>query len=114
MLISDWSSDVCSSDLKVIQVPMRVPQVNAEDVRAYIYSLFVAESASAQLPLVQSHLMDALQGSWDGKTFTRDEVDKLAGSPDGLRDKLAVADRLAPILTRSEEGGVGNDGGRTG
>lgn len=84
---------------KVIQVPMRVPQVNAEDVRAYIYSLFVAETASAKLPVVQAHLMEALQGSWEGKTFTRDEIDELAGNPDGLRDKLAVADRLAPILT---------------
>lgn len=83
---------------KVIQVPMRVPQVGIEDVRAYMYSLFVSRAAAGRLPDVQAHLLSALQGSWDGKTFSRDEVDDLAGNPSGLRDALAVADRLAPIL----------------
>lgn len=83
---------------KVIQVPMRVPQVGIEDVRAYMYSLFVSRAAPDRLGAVQTHLLAALQGSWDGKTFSRDEVDTLAGSPSGLRDNLAVADRLAPIL----------------
>lgn len=83
---------------KVIQVPMRVPQVGIEDVRAYMYSLFVSRAAPARLSQVQMHLLAALQGSWKGTTFTRDEVDDLAGNPPGLRDTLAVADRLAPIL----------------
>lgn len=83
---------------KVIQVPMRVPQVGIEDVRAYMYSLFVSRAAPARLAGVQTHLLAALQGSWKGATFTRDEVDGLAGNPPGLRDALAVADRLAPIL----------------
>jgi len=83
---------------KVIQVPMRVPQVGIEDVRAYMYSLFVSRAAPARLPQVQTHLLAALQGSWKGATFTRAEVDDLAGNPPGLRDTLAVADRLAPIL----------------
>jgi predicted KAP-like P-loop ATPase len=83
---------------KVIQVPMRVPQVGIEDVRAYMYSLFVSRAAPDRLAAVQAHLLAALQGSWEGKTFSRDEVDALAGNPPGLRDHLAVADRLAPIL----------------
>lgn len=83
---------------KVIQVPMRVPQVGIEDVRAYMYSLFVSLAAPARLAAVQAHLLAALQGNWKGATFTRDEVDELAGSPAGLRDALVVADRLAPIL----------------
>jgi predicted KAP-like P-loop ATPase len=83
---------------KVIQVPMRVPQVGIEDVRAYMYSLFVSRAAPGRLAEVQAHLLAALQGSWKGSTFTRDEVDDLAGNPAGLRDTLSVADRLAPIL----------------
>lgn len=83
---------------KVIQVPMRVPRIGTEDVRAYMYSLFVASLAKDKLPAVQSHLLKALQESWQGKTFTRDEVDALAGKPPGLLDALAVCDRMAPIL----------------
>jgi predicted KAP-like P-loop ATPase len=48
---------------KVIQVPMRVPQVGAEDVRAYMYSLFVSVQAPAKLLDVQKYLLDALQTS---------------------------------------------------
>jgi predicted KAP-like P-loop ATPase len=83
---------------KVIQVPMRVPQVGAEDVRAYMYSLFACRYASERLSAVQAHLLNALQNSWQGQTFTRDEVDSLAGKPAGLLDALSVCDRLAPIL----------------
>ena len=83
---------------KVIQVPMRVPQVGAEDVRAYMYSLFVALHAPTKLAEVQSYLLDALQNGWSGKTFDKDKVNELAGKPADLLDTLAVCDRLAPIL----------------
>ena len=83
---------------KVIQVPMRVPQVGSEDVRAYMYSLFVSTYAPDKLPAVQEKLLKALQESWQGAEFTRDEINTLAGQPEGLLDALAVSDRLAPIL----------------
>jgi len=83
---------------KVIQVPMRVPQVGAEDVRAYMYSLFVGLHAPDKLDVVQAHLMDALQRGWAGATFNRKQISKLAGEPADLLDALAVSDRLAPIL----------------
>src|SRR5450432_2350115 len=53
---------------KVIQVPLRVPQTGAEDVRAYMYSLFVALFAKGKLPQVQVVLLQSLQESWQGKT----------------------------------------------
>lgn len=83
---------------KVIQVPLRVPQVGAQDLRAYMYSLFVGLMSPDALPKVQGHLMKALQNAWKGETFNRDEVLKLAGGHKELPDSLAVADRLAPIL----------------
>ena len=83
---------------KVIQVPLRVPQVGSEDLRAYMYSLFVGLAAPEKLPEVQPKLMAALQGSWKGETFDKAEIAKLAGSPAELLDNLAIADRLAPIL----------------
>ncbi len=83
---------------KVIQVPMRVPQVGAEDVRAYMYSLFVGVHAPTKLADVQKYLLDALQNSWSGKSFDKDAVNELAEKPADLLDTLAVCDRLAPIL----------------
>lgn len=83
---------------KIIQVPLRVPQIGPEDLRAYIYSLFVGIIAPAKLGEVQSHLMTKLQAGWEGKTFEKKEVAQLAGDPPELLDLLAIADQLAPIL----------------
>jgi hypothetical protein len=83
---------------KVIQVPLRVPQVGTEDLRAYMYSLFVGLAAPDKLASVQAHLMAALQQGWKGHTFEKDAVAKLAGQPAELLDNLAIADVLAPIL----------------
>lgn len=86
---------------KVIQVPLRVPQVGVEDLRAYMYSLFVGAAAPDRLVDVQKTLIAALQGGWKGATFEKAEVAKIAGDPPDLLDKLAIADRLAPILARA-------------
>jgi predicted KAP-like P-loop ATPase len=83
---------------KVIQVPLRVPQVGTEDLRAYMYSLFVGLAAPEKLSEIQARLIGALQGSWKGETFEKTEIAKLAGDPSELLDNLAIADRLAPIL----------------
>ena len=86
---------------KVIQVPLRVPQVGSEDLRAYMYSLFVSLAAPAKLPEVQPRLLAALQGTWKGETFDKAEIANLAGNPAELLDNLAIADRLAAILARA-------------
>ena len=83
---------------KVIQVPLRVPQVGADDLRAYMYSLFVEQAAPEKLGAVQQHLMTALRDGWKGATFNKAEITKIAGDRAELLDNLAIADRLAPIL----------------
>lgn len=86
---------------KVIQVPLRVPQVGVEDLRAYMYSLFVAEAAPGHLDAVQRKLMTSLQNAWNDATFEKAEIAEMAGNSPELLDKLAIADRLAPILARA-------------
>lgn len=83
---------------KVIQVPLRVPQVGIEDLRAYMYSLFAGLANKDRLVAVQRRLLEALQQGWKNDTFTKDQINELAGKPEGLLDNLAVADRLAAIL----------------
>jgi|SRR5882724_9110547 len=88
---------------KVIQVPMRVPQVSAEDLRAYMYSLYVSLLAPAQVESVQKHLLQTLQASWSGKTFTKEEIAKMVPNGGELIDRFAIADRLAPILATAPQ-----------
>lgn len=83
---------------KVIQVPLRVPQVGTEDLRAYMYSLFVGLVAPSKLSDVQAKLMAALQGGWKGESFDKTEIAAVAGGASELLDNLAIADRLAPIM----------------
>lgn len=83
---------------KVIQVPFRVPRVGIEDVRAYMYSLFVQLIVPERLGAVQAALLEALQHGWRGATFEAAEIDELAGRPEGLLEMLGTADRLASIL----------------
>lgn len=83
---------------KVIQVPFRVPRVGVDDVRAYMYSLFTELLAPDAVGAVQSVLLDALQNAWDGKEFTADQVDGVAGRPSGLLEMLGTADGLALTL----------------
>lgn len=83
---------------KVIQVPFRVPRVGVEDVRAYMYSLFVQLAAPDRLAGVQAVLLEALQNGWKGASFEASTIDDLARRPEGLLEMLGTADRLAPIL----------------
>jgi predicted KAP-like P-loop ATPase len=83
---------------KVIQVPLRVPQVGVMDLRAYMYSLFVSQAVPERLAEVQTRLLSALQKAWEGDHFDKAEIAKLAGDPKDLLDHLSIADRLAPIL----------------
>lgn len=83
---------------KVIQVPFQVPQIGIGDLRAYMYSLFVSVHAGGKVAAVQQFLLEKLQNSWKGETFSKEDVLGIAGENAALRDALAVADRLAPIL----------------
>ena len=88
---------------KVIQVPMHVPQVGTEDLRAYMYSLFVGLAAPESLSAVQTFLLKALQETWNGTTFSKEEVAGLTKDPAKILDNLAIADGLAPILASAPQ-----------
>lgn len=83
---------------KVIQVPFQVPQVGVGDLRAYMYSLFVSVHCPEEIGAVQAFLLDKLQNTWQGESFSKEHILELTGDVAALRDALSVADRLAPIL----------------
>ncbi len=96
---------------KLIQVPIRVPPLGTQEVRAYMMLLFIENSSLEQKEKenlregVCAQLSKTWQGSRvDTKFITTHHGKKL---PDDLLARLDLADRLAPLMT-SAEGIAGN------
>ncbi|MBS0247541.1 MAG: NTPase KAP [Proteobacteria bacterium] len=92
---------------KLIQIPVRVPRVGVEEVRAYLtLLLFYGEVADTALrEKVRTFLIDRLRKSWThDEPFKIDEVLKSVGkeADDRLRRSLEMGDRMAPLLAHSE------------
>jgi predicted KAP-like P-loop ATPase len=87
---------------KLIQVPVRVPPLGTQDVRAYLMMLFVenSELAIAKKEEVRLGICQRLGEAWKGVRVDRAFVGGLIGDcPPALAIKLDLADRIAPILT---------------
>jgi predicted KAP-like P-loop ATPase len=87
---------------KLIQVPIRVPALGTQEVRAYMMLLFVENS---ELPdeakeTIRAGVCGQLRQTWQGKRVDRAFVQTLYDAfPDDLIGKLDTADRLAPLMT---------------
>ena len=93
---------------KLIQVPIRVPSLGTQDVRAYLMMLFVANSglAQEQKDAVRTALCERLGQTWSGKRVDRAFVSSLIPDcPDDLAARLDMANRLAPLLTSASKVG---------
>lgn len=92
---------------KLIQLPLRVPPLGTQDVRAYLMLLFIEASdleADAK-ETVREKMGERLGQTWTGARLDRAFVLDLLGTgcPPDLRARIALADRIAPILTNSAE-----------
>lgn len=91
---------------KLIQVPVRVPRLGVQEIRAYLLLLF-AEAAGVSdtsLEELRAFLVDRLQKAWkQDSDFGVEEVLSLLKLPDPttLRNSLDLADRMAPLLAYS-------------
>lgn len=87
---------------KLIQVPIRVPPLGTQEVRAYMMLLFVDDSAlsDADKEKIRAGVCAQLRQVWLGKRVDRAFVQSLQEEvPGELIGKLDTADRLAPIMT---------------
>jgi predicted KAP-like P-loop ATPase len=95
---------------KLIQVPIRVPPLGTQEVRAYMMMLFVENSTvpvSEHEP-IRAAVCRQLSQSWQGKRVDRAFMQSLGKTlPADLVSKLDTAERLAPLMT-SASGIVGN------
>lgn len=95
---------------KLIQVPIRVPPLGTQEVRAYMMLLFIENSTldAKEMEMIRGKVCAQLGKTWQGKRvdlpFFRSLNVKL---PDELVTRLDVADRLAPLMT-SATGIAGN------
>jgi len=95
---------------KLIQVPIRVPPLGTQEVRAYMMLLYIENSdltAEVQEKM-RAGICSQLRQTWQGKRVDRAFVQSLHDPlPAELVGKFDTADRLAPLMTTAS-GIVGN------
>ncbi|GAB0082638.1 ATPase [Pseudomonas syringae pv. tomato] len=95
---------------KLIQVPIRVPPLGTQEVRAYMMMLFL-ENSTLDKPIVEQiriRVRDQLRTTWQGNRVDRAFMQGLYDSyPTELIGKFDTAERLAAVMT-SASGIQGN------
>ena len=89
---------------KLIQIPLRVPALGTQEVRAYLILLFVeaSELEKDQKEDIRDKVIKQLSLSWQGKRVDRSFINGLGLSlPSALLQKVETAERLANIMTTS-------------
>lgn len=91
---------------KLIQVPIRVPPLGTQEVRAYMMLLFVENSTLGQNDKdeIRSKVCDQLGSSWKGHRVDQTFLKSLNKTlPPELTAHLETMERLAPIMTNSKQ-----------
>lgn len=86
---------------KLIQVPIRVPSLGTQEVRAYMMLLFIENSDldDGRKENIRAAVCQQLRQTWQGKRVDRAFLQTLHDEyPDELVGKLDTADRLAPLM----------------
>lgn len=87
---------------KLIQVPIRVPRLGTQEVRAYMMLLYIENSDidDKDKNNLRERICSQLTKTWQGKRVDVKFVKDIKGDlPDALISQLSTADRLAPIMT---------------
>jgi predicted KAP-like P-loop ATPase len=86
---------------KLIQIPLRVPPLGTQEVRAYLMLLHVDKAAISddEKERVRDAVCKRLSESWKGKRADLEfMLGLLPSCSDGVRRNLELSDRLAPLL----------------
>lgn len=93
---------------KLIQIPLRVPKLGLQEVRAYLFMLAAARSevAPEKVEALRAFLINKLRRSWsDEPPFDVNQAAEELGiaTSHGLRGTLETMDRLAGLLAHSKQ-----------
>lgn len=86
---------------KLVQIPIRVPPLGTQEVRAYMMLLFVETSDldAAIKETIRAAICKQLSQTWQGKRVDRSFIQSLHDKFDAeLVGKFDTADRLAPLM----------------
>lgn len=90
---------------KLIQLPIRVPPLGTQEVRAYLMMLFVDADRSIapdRKDEIRKAVCKRLAETWKGGRVDKQFIASAIGDcPPDLLNRLALAERIAPILTTS-------------
>lgn len=87
---------------KLIQVPIRVPTLGLQEVRAYLMMLFIDQSEleETRREEIRKAIAQRLQQSWKGARVDKAFVASLIpGMPSDIIGRLDLAERIAPIMS---------------
>jgi predicted KAP-like P-loop ATPase len=104
----DLSEDLVTNYFdKLIQLPIRVPPLGTQDVRAYLMMLFIdnaAEISPDKKEQIRTSICGQLSQTWKGgrvdKAFVLGAIGQCSSE---LRNRISLAERIAPILTTSSK-----------
>jgi predicted KAP-like P-loop ATPase len=91
---------------KLIQVPIRVPPLGTQEVRAYMMLLFVETSSlsAAEKETIRSKVCQRLTETWKGGRVDRAFLETMRPDlPADLLARLDTAERLAPLMTTASQ-----------
>lgn len=91
---------------KLIQVPVRVPMLGVQEVRAYLFMLFASAGnkvAAGYLEVLRAGLEDNLRKAWKDEPISTEKALGLLGEdvPIEVKEAFPLADRMAPMLANS-------------
>lgn len=89
---------------KLIQIPIRVPSLGTQEVRAYMLLLFIENSdlSPDKKENLRKRVCEQLSQSWQGKRVDRAFIQTVeSGLSPELISRLDTADRLAPIMVQA-------------
>lgn len=91
---------------KLIQVPVRVPKLGVQEVRAYLFMLFASaggHTAASQIESLRSGLEANLRQAWKDEPISTEHALSLLGTsvPTEVAEAFPIADRIAPMLANS-------------
>jgi predicted KAP-like P-loop ATPase len=90
---------------KLIQIPIRVPALGTQEVRAYMMMLFIenSELESGDKDALRAAIASQLRESWKGKRVDKNYIANCGVKlPTALIPRLDTAERLAPLMTTSD------------
>ena len=102
----DNESLVTSYFDKLIQIPIRVPPLGTQEVRAYMMLLFVENSTLSEedKEAIREKVCSQLQQTWRGKRVDRAFIETTYdGFSTELLGRFDTADRLAPLMVSASQ-----------